>query len=207
MKKLLHIAASPRLERSHSRRLANAFIAEFLKRNPDYRLAEIDIGAVAQPRFGEAGAAAKFKAPRELELTPAEAREWRNAQSSFEQLREADRLVVSTPMWNFSMPYHLKQWIDRVMQSGWSFGMEPGKGYVPLLGGKKALFVCSCGGVYDTPEMQKLDHLRPYLRFWAEFNGLDAAVVSLEGTNLDQERLAGNEAAARSALSKLAEKF
>lgn len=74
MKKLLHIAASPRLERSHSRRLANAFIAEFLKRNPDYRLAEIDIGAVAQPRFGEAGAAAKFKAPRELELTPAEAR-------------------------------------------------------------------------------------------------------------------------------------
>lgn len=81
-----------------------------------------------------------------MELTPAEAREWRNAQSSFEQLREADRLVVSTPMWNFSMPYHLKQWIDRVMQSGWSFGMEPGKGYVPLLGGKKALSVCSCGG-------------------------------------------------------------
>ena len=57
------------------------------------------------------------------------------------------------------MPYHLKQWIDRVMQSGWSFGMEPGKGYVPLLGGKKALFVCACGGVYDTPEMLKLDHL------------------------------------------------
>lgn len=105
------------------------------------------------------------------------------------------------------MPYHLKQWIDRVMQSGWSFSMEPGRGYVPLLGGKKALFVCACGGVYDTPEMLKLDHLRPYLRFWAEFNGLDAAVVSLEGTNLDRERLAGNEAAARSALSKLAEKF
>ena len=61
MKKLLHIAASPRLERSHSRRLAKEFIAAFLEKNSDYQLEEIDIGAIEQVRYGDPGATAKFK--------------------------------------------------------------------------------------------------------------------------------------------------
>ena len=207
MKTLLHVAVSPRLERSHSRRLAKEFIGAFLKRNPDYTLEEIDIGAVRQPRFGEAGAAAKFKSGRGIALGAAEAGEWNAARASFEQLKRADRLVLSTPMWNFSMPYFLKQWIDRVTQAGWSFGVDPEQGYLPLLGGKKALFLCAAGSVYDTPEAQKLDHLRPYLRFWAEFNGLDAEFISLEGTNLGKELLEKNEAAVRAEIAALAAEF
>ncbi len=207
MENLLHIAASPRLERSHSRKLAAEFIAAYMENHPGCRLAEFNVGAVEQTRFGTAGAAAKFKSLRNQELTAPERREWEDARACFEQWKAADLLIVSTPMWNFSMPYHLKQWIDHVMQPGWSFGYDPEKGYSPLLAGKKAVFICACGSVYDTPEAQGVDFLRPYLRTWAGFHGLDFRLVSVEGTNAGSEILAANEAAARAKLAELARGF
>ncbi len=205
MKNILHIAASPRLERSHSRLLANEFISAVLARHPGCQLTEINIGAIEQTRMGEAGAAAKFKSGRKLELNREERREWDAAHAEFEHWNRADFLVISVPMWNFSMPYHLKQWIDHVMQPGWSFGVDPEKGYVPLMKGRKAMFICACGGIYDSPEMQKADFLRPYLRTWAGFHGLDYRIVSLEGTNFGEEILAANETAARRELAGLAQ--
>ena len=35
-----------------------------------------------------------------------------------EELNENDVLVISTPMWNMSVPYNLKQYIDIVIQPG-----------------------------------------------------------------------------------------
>ena len=35
-----------------------------------------------------------------------------------EELNEHDVLVISTPMWNMSVPYTLKQYIDIVIQPG-----------------------------------------------------------------------------------------
>lgn len=204
MKNLLHVAASPRIERSHSRRLAQEFIAGILKQHPDCRLTEFNVGAVEQTRFGAAGAAAKFKMNHGETLDKEERREWEDARACFDQWDAADLLVISTPMWNFSMPYHLKQWIDHVMQPGWSFGFDPEKGYTPLLAGKKAVFICACGGIFNTPEAQSVDFLRPYLRLWAGFHGLDFRIVSVEGTNAGEEFLAASEAAARKELADIA---
>lgn len=203
MKNLLHIAASPRIERSHSRRLAREFIAEVLNRHPNSRLTEFNVGAVEQTRFGAAGASAKFKKNYGQELNQEERGEWENARACFEQWKAADLLVVSTPMWNFSMPYHLKQWIDHVMQPGWSFGFDPAKGYMPLLAGKKAVFICACGGVFSTPEAQSADFLRPYLKLWAGFHGLDFRIVSIEGTNAGGEAMEPSESAARKTLAEI----
>ena len=33
----------------------------------------------------------------------------------------ADRVLISTPMWNFGIPYKLKQWIDVITQPGLAF--------------------------------------------------------------------------------------
>ena len=33
----------------------------------------------------------------------------------------ADRVLISTPMWNFGIPYKLKQWIDVITQPGLTF--------------------------------------------------------------------------------------
>src|ERR1700749_1762479 len=34
------------------------------------------------------------------------------------RLALADRVLISTPMWNFSIPYKLKQWFDVIVQPG-----------------------------------------------------------------------------------------
>jgi FMN-dependent NADH-azoreductase len=207
VKTLLHIAASPRLERSESRRLAKEFIADFLKKNSNYIFEEVNIGAILQPRFGEPGTTAKYKSSRGIAFEKNETEEWNGAMTAFNQLKNADRLVISTPMWNFSLPYHLKQWIDRVTQAGYTFGVDPKKGYYPMLGDKKTLVICAMGGVYDTPDKLALDHLRPYLRFWTKFNGLDATFVSLEGTNMGTDILAQNDKEVKTQLTLLAKEF
>lgn len=76
-----------------------------------------------------------------------------------EELNAARVLVVSTPMWNFSFPYVLKQYVDIAVQPGINFLEDPDR---PVTGGKHLVVVSSCGGSYaeDNPR----DHLGPYLR-------------------------------------------
>ena len=45
----------------------------------------------------------------------------------------ADRVLISTPMWNFGIPYKLKQWFDLIVQPGLTFRFDPAQGYFPLL--------------------------------------------------------------------------
>lgn len=184
MKKLLHIAASPRIERSHSRKLATTFIDAFLAKYSDYEVETINVGTPPElMRFGKDGATAKFKSGTGGELTPAEKAEWDAARTEFERLASADRIVISTPMWNFSLPYHLKHYIDMVTQMGWSFTYD--NGYKPLLPGIKTLVATASGGMYGSPETAPLDHLHPYLKFWTALVGLDAHFISIEGVNFD----------------------
>ena len=49
------------------------------------------------------------------------------------RLALADRVLISTPMWNFGIPYKLKQWIDVITQPGLTFPVRSAQGYLPLL--------------------------------------------------------------------------
>lgn len=60
---------------------------------------------------------------------------WRAAGAAFDRFDAADRLLFSVPMWNASVPYILKQFIDVVSQPAWIFRVDPGTGYQPLLAG------------------------------------------------------------------------
>ena len=43
------------------------------------------------------------------------------------RLAQADRVLISTPMWNFGIPYKLKQWFDLIVQPGITFRFDPAK--------------------------------------------------------------------------------
>src|SRR4029079_5299107 len=49
------------------------------------------------------------------------------------RLAQADRVLISTPMWNFGIPYKLKQWFDLIVQPGLTFRLDTSQGYIPLL--------------------------------------------------------------------------
>ena len=44
------------------------------------------------------------------------------------RLRDADAVLIATPMWNFGIPYKLKHWIDLITQPGTDFLLRPGDG-------------------------------------------------------------------------------
>jgi FMN-dependent NADH-azoreductase len=70
------------------------------------RLPEVDYEAIG----------AKYKAVKHETMPEAESNVWERIQSLIQRFQNADRIVLGTPMWNFGLPYKLKQLIDLVAQ-------------------------------------------------------------------------------------------
>jgi FMN-dependent NADH-azoreductase len=51
-------------------------------------------------------------------------------------------------MWNFSIPYKLKHYIDLLVHRGLTFSFTPEEGYRGLVTGKPLVAVCARGGAY-----------------------------------------------------------
>lgn len=123
-----------------------------------------------------------------------------------DELLGADRLVLSTPMHNFSVPAALKAWIDQVVRPGrtFKFGPDGPQGLLPP--GLKGLVVTARGGAYapGTPWAAYAPQ-EPFLRTVFGFMGLkDLSFVHAEGLNLGPEAAARGIKAARRRLTALA---
>jgi FMN-dependent NADH-azoreductase len=101
-------------------------------------------------------------------------------------------------MWNFGIPYILKQYLDLLLQPGLTFGFDPAKGYFGLVTGKKAALVYSRGGAYGPGTgAEGYDHQTRYLGQALGFIGLtDQQNILVEPT------LAGGPDAKDAAVSK-----
>jgi NAD(P)H dehydrogenase (quinone) len=66
--------------------------------------------------------------------------------SHLDRLLAADLLVLSFPMWWFSMPAILKGWVDRVFVMGAVFGGDYGLFGNAALTGKRAMLLLTTGG-------------------------------------------------------------
>ena len=89
------------------------------------------------------------------------------------RLALADRVLISTPMWNFSIPYRLKQWFDVIIQPGLTFRFDPAIGYQPLLKDRPAIVIIASGGDFVTGMNRgRTDMATPYLREALRFIGI-----------------------------------
>ncbi|MGW3771659.1 FMN-dependent NADH-azoreductase [Actinomadura verrucosospora] len=172
MSRLLHISASPRGAASESLALADAFLDAYRETHGD-AVDHLDLWEAGLPAFGPAGAGAKMTVLAGNEPSGAEAATWRAAREVFERYDSYDRYLFSVPMWNSSVPYILKQFIDVVSQPGWVFRFDPEKGYSGLLQGKKAAVVYT-SAVYGEgrgPAFGR-DHQAPFLEGWLRWTGI-----------------------------------
>lgn len=85
-----------------------------------------------------------------------------------DELTNADTLVLGAPMYNFSIPAVLKQWIDAVCRAGVSFKYTE-QGPVGLLDIKQAFIITATGG---TPVGSEMDFASRYLEFICRFIGV-----------------------------------
>jgi FMN-dependent NADH-azoreductase len=141
MTTLLHIAASPRSEKSESLALAETFLDTYREMNPDHTVETWNLWDGSVPEFGPDAAAAKMAVFAGADPQGEQAQAWAAARRAFDRFAAADAYLFSVPMWNAGVPYILKQFIDVVSQPGTVFGFDPTAGYTGLVTGRKAAVI------------------------------------------------------------------
>lgn len=113
--RVLHIISSPRHDGA-SVTIASALIDALRERHPDIDVDTLDVWREELPEFDERVIAAKYKWVDQEPLDAVESRAWAKIDDLARRFREADRIVLGVPMWNWSIPYKLKQLIDLAAQ-------------------------------------------------------------------------------------------
>jgi FMN-dependent NADH-azoreductase len=145
MPTLLHVSASPRGGASESLALATTFLDAYLPLHPDVTVDTFDLHDGTLPVFGRLAAGAKMAVLGGGQPSADQATAWDAARTVFDRFAATDAYLFSVPMWNASVPYVLKQWIDIITQPGWVFGFTPADGYTGLITGRKAAVVYTSG--------------------------------------------------------------
>jgi FMN-dependent NADH-azoreductase len=118
MSKLLHIIASPRGENSRTLGISNLFLELFTKKNPDISVTELDLFRVQLPEVHGDNVKAKYTLMGGGKLDPEIEKSWNEIFSYSNDFLSYDYYLITNPMWNFTIPYKLKHYIDVIMQAG-----------------------------------------------------------------------------------------
>lgn len=170
MTDLLYINASPRGELS----AANQASLIFTDALPDsVQVNRLDLFEAQLPEVTLEITAAKMKFAMGLDLDAEEARQWSAIQTLVSQFVEADSYLFAIPMWNFSIPYKLKQYIDLITHPGLTFTSDE-NGPKGLASGPATL-IYSRGGDYSPKDGKPdpFDFQSPYMNAWTRLVGLD----------------------------------
>ena len=173
MKELLYIETSPRKARSASTEVAGAFIDEVRRMHPQCRLTTLNPWTMDLPELSQDMLDAKYAGINGVPLTAAQQTAWDQVRRIAAPFHTADHIVLAVPLWNFGIPYKLKQLIDVVSQPGLVFGFDPDLGYSGLLAGKRATAIYT-SAVYgdDRPPAFGVDFQAPYFDSWLEWAGI-----------------------------------
>lgn len=145
MANLLYVRCSPRGEASKTTEIARAFLDAWQDTHPDGQVEEMDLYHAGLPEYAAEGAIAKMSHFGEGELAGEVARAWAEIKRIIAHFDSFDEYLLSVPMWNFSVPYKLKQYFDILSQPGLTFGFDPAIGYIGLLKNKRATGIYSAG--------------------------------------------------------------
>ncbi|HJN14826.1 MAG TPA: NAD(P)H-dependent oxidoreductase, partial [Armatimonadota bacterium] len=131
-----------------SMRIARAFVAAYDAANPGDEIEWLDVFAEDIPEFDALAAEGKYRVMRMQEHEGEEAERWQQVVASAEHFKSFDKYVIVSPMWNFSVPYRLKLYIDTILQPSLTFSYDPDSGYFGLVGDKPVMVLGSRGGAY-----------------------------------------------------------
>jgi FMN-dependent NADH-azoreductase len=185
MTTLLHIEASPRKAHSFSTTAADAFIAAFRETDPTATIDTIDVWNEPLPPFNGDTLQAKYAVMTAKTFTDDQKRAWDAVTAMADRFKAADKILISAPMWNFGIPYPLKQYLDVILQPGLTFGWSPERGYFGLVTGKPAqVIVASMGDYAPGTDAAAIDYATPYLEFILKFIGFaDVRTLRIPSTS------------------------
>ena len=183
MNRLLYIGASPRKERSRSAMVADRFLARLKERYPALSVERLDVFDIDLPAFDQDALAGRYHLLAGNAVDPEQADAWRGLKKWTDQFLSFDSYLIATPMWNFGIPYRLKQYIDILTQPGLTFRNDSDGNVEGLAQGRRGIIVAASAMPFGSlPEIDGLDFQLAYLKAWLGFIGV---------TNIGAVRVAG----------------
>ncbi|MEA5102231.1 NAD(P)H-dependent oxidoreductase [Pantoea sp. S18] len=180
--KLLHIKVSPDLAGSASR-IASAHLVEKLRaQHADLEETVLDLAQHPLPHLDAFTIGAFFTQPDQRD--EAQRAAIQTSERLVDQLFACDTLVISSPMWNLSLPSVLKAWFDHITRAGRTFAFTPDGCKVGLVNGKKVYSVVASGSVFAHGPFVQDDQFTPYIRVALEYIGItDVEFIRVDGTH------------------------
>ena len=172
MAKLIYVQGSPRMERSKSNTIAAEFLNAYKTANPNDEILKINVFEKNLPTFDGFTIGAKYAIMHGNEHTEEEAKAWKWVTELTDEFKSGDKYLFSVPMWNFGIPYRLKQYIDIITQPGYTFDVDKAGNYNGLVAGNPAMVIFARGGDYRNTETEKqIDHQKSYIQLLLGFIG------------------------------------
>jgi FMN-dependent NADH-azoreductase len=162
--KLLHIIASPRGKKSRTLHVAREFLHSLQGSNPGLKVETLDLFKVQLPEVLADAVEAKYTLMSGGTLDAPAQRGWEAISAYSRAFLNYDAYLISSPMWNFTVPYRLKHYIDIIMQAGILFQFTE-TGVEGLAKNKKMFCITTRGSDYCAGSpLQSCDFQEPYLR-------------------------------------------
>ncbi|MBU0605612.1 MAG: NAD(P)H-dependent oxidoreductase [Candidatus Omnitrophica bacterium] len=172
MKKILHIIATPRGDASRTLKVSGVFLESLKKKYPACAVDTLDLFKDAIPPLTLRAVSGKYTLLAGKDLSGEFKEAWRDIESHITRFLLADAYLISVPMWNFSIPYVLKHYIDTIVQPKYLFRYTD-KGPEGLAKNKKMVIITSRGGDYSAASpFHAYDYQEPYLRAVFNFVGI-----------------------------------
>jgi FMN-dependent NADH-azoreductase len=189
MSKILYIEVSPRKDRSASIEVAQSFLKAYQDENTVNQTETLDLWELKLPEFNGDTINAKYRVMHGEDPNSEEIAAWEAITKYADQFKAADHYLISTPMWNFSIPYKLKHYIDIISQPGLTWAFSPEEGYQGLVTGKSATLILARGGEYSSSdELAAMDFQKSYLEMILGFIGItEIKTILIEPTLIDPE--------------------
>jgi len=177
--KVLRIDSSARRDDSVSRALGDEVVRRLISRNPGLIVNRIDLADGVEHIDGD-WVGANFTAAGQRD--PQQRERLSGSDAAVDALREADAVVLTVPIYNFSVPSTLKAWIDHVCRAGLTFRYTE-NGPQGLLEDRPVFLVMASGGV---PLGSASDFASGYLKQVFRFIGIeDVRLIGAERVAMD----------------------
>jgi FMN-dependent NADH-azoreductase len=180
---LLRIDSSARVQGSQSRELGDYFERAWQQRFPTARITRRDVSAQPIGHIQNNTIMGMFSPPDQH--TPETEAALEQSDILIAEIKAAEAVLITVPMYNFGIPSSLKAWIDQITRIGHTFSYD-GKGFDGLLKGKKAHIVIAygAGGYTNGGGFAAANFVEPYLKFLFGFLGFDEVITyNDEATN------------------------
>lgn len=181
---ILHVCADPQpMEEAASKQIAASFFASIIGQNENAKISNVDL-TLEPPASYTTEEYRNFWYPVLIDgYVPTKEEEEAAAYASEQAstLASSDVLVLTMPMWNYSMPAMMKSWVDHVLAPGLLYDITA-DGKAPKHSVKKLVLLVSSHEVFT--EGDPRDGLTPALENSFEDIGIqDISVIWADGQN------------------------